>query len=111
MNLIPAEIFHYVQDNLLERNRDRLAMACSMGVRYRELGGIAVARLRAVTMSKRQQEVEDATLARDRTRYRATRDEYRRCQTSGILGKGYHAVARDYGIPPVWLRHFNRGEY
>ena len=62
-------------------------------------------------MSKRQQDIEDASLARDRTRYRDARDEYRRCQVSSIAGRGFHAIARDYGIPPVWLRPFNKGEY
>ena len=25
--------------------------------------------------------------------------------------RGFNDVAREYGIPPVWLRHFNKGEY
>ena len=62
--------------------------------------------LRAAAMSERQHEVEIASLARDRARYRAARDEYRRCQALGIPGRGYHAIAKDYGIPPVWLCHF-----
>ena len=69
-----------------------------------------MASLRAAAVSEKQQKVEGAILVRDRTRYRDARDEYRRCQALGIAGRGFHAVARDYRIPLVWLRCFNRGE-
>ena len=42
-------------------------MACFASVRYRGIGGDEVASLWAATVSKRQQEVQDASLARDRT--------------------------------------------
>ena len=51
-------------------------MACSAGVRYTGLGGDAMASLQVAAVSERQQEVEDASLARDRTRDRDARDEY-----------------------------------
>ena len=63
----------------MEKYRDRLATACSAEDRYRGLGGDAVASLWGVAMSERQQEVEDASLDRHKSKYRATKDEYRRC--------------------------------
>ena len=70
-----------------------------------------MASLWAAVMSEGQQEVEDAKLARDRTRYKDARDDYRRCQALGIQGRGYHTVAKDNGIPPIWLSIFNKEEY
>ena len=78
----------------MENNRDRLAMACSVGDRYRELGGDAVASPQTATMLERRQEVEEASLARNRTRCIVASDEYRRCQASGIASRGFHVVAR-----------------
>ena len=86
-------------------------MVCSSGVRYGGVGGDTVASLRAAAVSERQQEVEDASLARDRTRYRDAKDEYRRCQALGIVDKGFHSIAWDYGIPLVRFCHFNKGQY
>ena len=67
-------------------------MACSVGVRYRGLGGDVVASLWAAAVSENKKEVEDASLARDRTRYKDARDEYRRCQALGIASRGFHVV-------------------
>ena len=75
------------------------------------LGGDIVASLWASSMLKRQQKVEDDNLPRNRTRYKAAKDEYRRCQALGIPGRRFHDVAREYGIPSAWLYCFNRGEY
>ena len=65
----------------------------------------------SVTMLEKQKKVEEASLTRNRTRCRAASDEYRRFQVLGISGRGFHVVAKEYGIPSVWLRLFNRGEY
>ena len=54
-------------------------MACSVGARYRGVGGDPVTSLWTAAISSRQLEMEDASLARDRTRYTNARDEYRRC--------------------------------
>ena len=101
MNLIPPKIFYYLLDNVLKRNRDRLAMACFATVQYRGLGGDTMASLWAATVLERQQEVEDASLARDRTRYKDARDEHKRCQAFGIVGRGLHAVTKVCGIYPI----------
>ena len=54
-------------------------MACFVGDRYRGLGEGIVASLCAATMFERQQEVEEASFARNRDRCKAARDEHRRC--------------------------------
>ena len=45
-------------------------------------------------------------LGRIRSSYRDVREEYNRCRALCIPGRGYCAIARDYGIAPVLLRHF-----
>ena len=46
-----------------------------------------------------------------RIRYKVARDEYSRCRTLGIPGRGYFVVAREYGIAPVLLRCFINREH
>ena len=70
-----------------------------------------MASLRAAAVVEKQQEVDDCRLARNRVRYRAAIEEYRRCRGLGLPGRGFRSVGREYGIPPVWLRRFFNGEY
>ena len=103
LNRLPSNIFHSLHNDVLEIDRDRLALVCPAGYRYRGLGVDAVASLHADTMLEKQQEVEEARLGRIRVRYRATRDEYSRCRVLGIPGRGFCVVAREYGIAPILL--------
>ena len=47
LNQLPQNVFHSLQTDFLDNDRDRLALVCSGGDRYRGLGGDAVASLRA----------------------------------------------------------------
>lgn len=53
-------------------------MVCSVGDGYRGLGGDVVASLRVATVLEREEQIEEADLSIQRTRYRAAKDEYRR---------------------------------
>ena len=50
-------------------------------------------------------------MGRLRVRYRNGREEYIKCRALGIPGRGYRAVASRYGIAPVLLSRFKKGEY
>ena len=56
-----------------------MAMACSTGNRYRGLGVGTVHGLCADTVGEREEKIEEDKIARNRARYRAAKDEYRRC--------------------------------
>ena len=45
LNQLPPNIFHSLQTDFFDNDRDRLALVCSAGDRYRWLGGDAVASL------------------------------------------------------------------
>ena len=67
MNQVAPDIFLIIYKTIfLENNRDRLAMACSMGDRHRGLGGDTVASHWAATLLERQQEEKEPRLARKR---------------------------------------------
>ena len=106
LNQLPPDVFNHLEDNFVGSDRDRLALTCSVGDKYRGVGGDAVASLRAAAVVEKQQEVDDCRLARNRVRYRAAIEEYRRCRGLGPPGRGVRSGGREYGIPPVWLRRF-----
>ena len=54
--------------------------------------------------------MEEARLGRIKVKYRNA-EEYIRCRSLGILGKGCRAVVKKHGIAPVLLNYFNKGEY
>ena len=70
-------------------------MACPYGDRYRGLRGGTVASLHASIMLEREGQIERCTLARQRTRYKAARDECKGCKALGISGRGCHPIARE----------------
>ena len=101
LNQLPPTAFHSLPTDFWDNDRDRLALVCSAGNRYRGLGGDAVASLRAGTALVKQQEVEEARLGRLRIRHRNEREEYIRRRALGIPGMGYRVVARKHGITPI----------
>ena len=50
-------------------------------------------------------------MGRIRVGYKNAREEYGRCRAVGIPGRGYRAVARDYGMALLLLRRFFNGEH
>ena len=49
LSQLPPNVFHSLQADFLDNDRDKLALVCSVGDRYRGLGGDAVASLQAGT--------------------------------------------------------------
>lgn len=110
LNLAPPKTFNYIQNNVLDSNRDRLAMASFVGDRYWGLGEDAVASLHAATMVEREEQIEEANLSGQIIGYRDAGKKYKRYKALGKLGRGCHAIATKYEIPLVWLCRFNKGE-
>ena len=78
----------------MDNDRDRLALVCFAGDRYRGLGGDVVASLGVGATLVKQQEVKEARLGRLRVRYKNAREEYIRCRALGTLRMGYRAIAK-----------------
>ena len=111
LNQLSPNVSPSLQTDFLDNDRDRLALVCSTGDRYKGLRGDAVASLWASTALVKQQEVKEARLGRLGVKYRNARDEYIRCRAFGTPSMGYRAVARKHGIAPVLLSRFNKREY
>ena len=111
LNQLPPNVFDSLKTDFLDNNKGRLALVCSVGDRYRGLGGDAVASLQAGAALLKQQEVEEAVLGRIRVSYRVARKDYSRCWALGIPGRGYCVVAKEYGTVPVLLHHFITREH
>ena len=79
LNQVPPEIFNYVQKIVLDNSKDRSPMACFAGNRYRGLGVDIAWGLCTDALEKRQKQIEEGSLARQRTKYRNTRNKYKRC--------------------------------
>ena len=82
-------------------------MAFLAGARYGGLGVDTVARLWAAAMverdTSRQEHIEEQMLARDRERYRASIGEYDKCRALRLVGSGWGAIGKKYGVPVCGL--------